>query len=91
MLAGQAEAVEDALWMAANILQESAQVAERLAREAHQRNSPYVALRLEERAREKLRHAEVLRNLLLSGNSPAVRDVEQMNDEEAGGAVTKEA
>jgi two-component system chemotaxis response regulator CheB len=46
MLAEQAVAVEDALWVALNTLQESAQVAQRLTEEARERKSERVAARL---------------------------------------------
>ncbi len=83
MLAEQAVAVEDALWIALNTLQESAQVAQRLAADARERNSPRVAARLEERAQEKLRHVETLRSVLLSGNA---HEVEEAQPEAAQGA-----
>jgi two-component system chemotaxis response regulator CheB len=76
MLAEQAVAVEDALWMALNTLHESAQVAERLAEEARERQNPRVAERLDERAREKMRHVETLRTLLLNSNAHEVEDAE---------------
>jgi two-component system chemotaxis response regulator CheB len=80
ILAGQAEAVEDALWTALNVLQESVQVAHRLAGDARARNNPLVAKRLDERARERLRQVEVLRKVLLNGSMEAVEDIEDIEE-----------
>ncbi len=47
-------------------LRQSAEVAERLAREARLRHHDQVAERLEQRAQERRRHLQALRELLVS-------------------------
>ena len=74
MLAEQAEALEDALWMAVNTLEESALTAERLAHESGQRGHERVAARFAERARESRRRAEIIRRVIASDTAPAVID-----------------
>jgi two-component system chemotaxis response regulator CheB len=66
MLAEQAEALEDALWLAVNTLAESALTAERLAGEAGARRHHRVAARFAARARESRRRAEVIRRVIAS-------------------------
>jgi two-component system chemotaxis response regulator CheB len=83
ILDGQAEAVEDALWTALNILQESAQVAHRIADDARARNNPLVAKRQEEGARDRMRQVEVLRKVLLTRSVEAVEDIEEMTVRDA--------
>jgi two-component system chemotaxis response regulator CheB len=71
MMAEQTDAVEDALWTALNILQESAQMSERMAAESHQRSRHYAAAHFETMAREKWDRADILRRVLLSGKNEA--------------------
>jgi two-component system chemotaxis response regulator CheB len=66
MLAEQAEALEDALWMAINTLEESALTAERLGHEAAERGHERVAARFMERSRESRRRAEIIRRVIAS-------------------------
>ncbi len=75
MMADQAEAVEDALWTALNILQESAQMSQRMAAESHQRNRHYAAAHFEAMAREKLERVAVLRQVLLNSKNEAPPEV----------------
>jgi two-component system chemotaxis response regulator CheB len=69
MMAEQTEAVEDALWTALNILQESAQMSERMAAESRQRNRHYAAAYFATMAREKMQRVEVLRQVLLNSRN----------------------
>lgn len=69
MMAEQTETVEDALWTALNILQESAQMSQRMAIEARQRNRHHAAAHFETMAREKIQRVETLRQVLLNGKN----------------------
>jgi two-component system chemotaxis response regulator CheB len=71
MMAEQTDAVEDSLWRALNILQESAQMSERMAAESHQRSRHYAATHFETMAREKWERADVLRRVLLNSKNEA--------------------
>lgn len=83
MLAGQSEALEDALWNAYNTLQESALVAERMATDAHRRGHKHVAARLDERTRLQRKRAAVVRAVLGDdeGAVPGVEEDEQPSTE----------
>lgn len=74
MLAAQTEDVEAALWVALETLEESAQVAGRLAAEAHQREHHLAAARLEERAERAAERADAIRRGLLNGLTGAPGD-----------------
>ena len=74
MMAEQTDAVEDALWTALNILQESAQMSERMAAESHQRSRHYAAAHFETMAREKWERADILRRVLLNSKNEAPPD-----------------
>jgi two-component system chemotaxis response regulator CheB len=78
MLAEQAEALEGALWMALNTLEESALVADRLASDATKRQHGHVAARFTEKAHESRRRAESIRSVLLSAQSAAGIDEEAL-------------
>ncbi len=69
MMAEQTDAVEDALWSALNILQESAQMSARMATEAQQRSRHHAAAHFAAMAREKMGRVEVLRQVLLNGKN----------------------
>ncbi|HEU5369993.1 MAG TPA: hypothetical protein VFU69_16080, partial [Ktedonobacterales bacterium] len=69
MMAEQTEAVEEALWTALNILQESAQMSARMAAEAQQRNRHHAATHFETMAREKMQRVDTLRRVLLNGKN----------------------
>ncbi len=71
MMAEQTDAVEDALWTALNILQESAQMSERMAAESRQRSRNFAAAHFDEMAREKWGRADTLRRVLLNANNEA--------------------
>lgn len=79
ILAGQSEALEDALWSAYNTLQESALVAERMASDARRRGHEYIAARLTERARQQRERASAVRAVLGEANDtvPAIGEEEQ--------------
>lgn len=67
MLNGQAEAVEDALWTALNILQENQQMLYKLAGDANRRQLQKIAVRFEDQARERGKQMDALRQVLLNG------------------------
>lgn len=81
MLAEQAEELEEALWSALNNLNESAQMAHRLGKEARQRGHFHVARRFEEREQNARRQAASIQNLLSNGQLvvPAVAEDEVPN------------
>lgn len=68
-LAGQAEAVEEALWIALNTLQESALIAEQLADEARRRDHHRVAAHFDEKVLQTQQHVALLRQVLLNGET----------------------
>jgi two-component system chemotaxis response regulator CheB len=74
MMAEQSEALEEALWMAVNTLEESALTAERLAHESNERQHHRVAARFADRARESRRRAEIIRNVIASDLTPPATD-----------------
>jgi two-component system chemotaxis response regulator CheB len=65
MLSGQAEAVEDALWLAINTLEERALVSDRLAADARNRQHSLMAARFAENAQEARQQAEIIRRVVL--------------------------
>lgn len=87
MAAGQAEAVEEALWVAVNTLMESCQLSERLASDAHNRGHTRIAKRFTDRAGEMQRRAELLRDVLSTDG----RKVPDESDESAAGGTAAEA
>lgn len=74
MLASQADALDDALWMAYETLCESALLAERFAAESRDHGRPHVAERLEERAHAQRRRAERLRGVIGDGDGAVPLD-----------------
>lgn len=82
MIDGQSEAVEDALWVAFNILQESAQMSRRMADEAHLRNRQYAAAHFEQMFSDKMERVSVLRQVLLNGKSEIPPNEAASNDQE---------
>jgi two-component system chemotaxis response regulator CheB len=90
MLVGQGEAVEDALWTALNILQESAQLSRQLADEARARGHRMVAERIEEKVRVKHHQIETLRNVLANGKVSALDAAETISPDEAKGPAEYE-
>jgi len=81
VLAGQSEALEDALWMAVNTLEESALTAERLATDASERRHTYVARRFIEKAHESRRRADVIRQVIVTADAPASIDEDALSAE----------
>lgn len=76
VMVGQSIALEDALWMAVNTLQESALVAERLAKSALERAHGHVAARFTEKALESRRNAQVIRQVIEGARAVAAIDEE---------------
>ncbi len=91
MLAGQGEAVEDALWTALNILQESMQLSERLAHEAKGRGHVLVARRMEEKTRVKRKQIETLRAALADGGAQALDGATTASSDGANGKADTDA
>jgi two-component system chemotaxis response regulator CheB len=85
MLAEQALALEGALWMALNTLEESALVSDRLAADAVRRGHRHVTARFTEKAEESRRRAATIRQAILTAQAAAGID------EEAAAVVTHEA
>jgi two-component system chemotaxis response regulator CheB len=65
MLAEQAEALETALWMALNTLEESASLSRRMMQNSLERGHAIIARRFEDKVREAESRAEVIRQVLL--------------------------
>lgn len=74
MLAQQNDALEDALWVALNTLEESASLSRRVGRQAHERGHHALAARMSGRVREAERRAELIRQVLMR-HDPAVATV----------------
>jgi two-component system chemotaxis response regulator CheB len=69
ILAEQSEELEKALWAAMKTLEENANLSRRLAGRAREHNHGLVAEHFEEKVQETERHATVLRQLLLNGET----------------------
>jgi two-component system chemotaxis response regulator CheB len=69
MLAGQNEALEQALWVALETLEETASLQRRMMDDAHARGQHWLARRFEERVRKAEKNATLLRDVLLK-NAP---------------------
>ena len=69
MLAGQSEALETALWVALETLEETISLSRRIARDAEARDQHWLARRYQEKMQEAQKHADVLRRELLK-NAP---------------------
>jgi len=63
--------LEEALWTAAKTLEESAQLARRLGSEKRKRGHEWMAGRFEQKERDALERAEVIRRVLTSGEREA--------------------
>jgi two-component system, chemotaxis family, protein-glutamate methylesterase/glutaminase len=85
MIAGQSEALDEALWAAFNTLNESAILSERLAADARVRGHTYMARRMAERAREQRKRASVVRAVIGEGNGVAPAPDEDAGEAESGG------
>jgi len=75
MVTEKYEALEAALWVALNTLEEGAQMSRRLAAEARARGHEHAAARFEERARKAREQAGLIRQALGSDASDATRAV----------------
>jgi len=67
LLATQADALEDAFWMALRALEESATLARRMAASAKEHNRPHSVLQFTEQADQAEKNAQVIRNVLEQG------------------------
>src|SRR5262249_19687291 len=76
MAAGQADAIEEALWVAVNTLNESTLLSERMARDGRHRGHDWVAERFEKKRHEMERRAGLLRGLLRTINEPTMDEGE---------------
>lgn len=65
LLAEQSEALEDAFWVAYRALEESAELAQRMAERARLRGHTHSVAHFEERARDARQRAELVRDVLL--------------------------
>jgi two-component system chemotaxis response regulator CheB len=83
LLAGQSDALEDAVWAAYRALRESAMLAKRLAARAESQGFAEVATKYELRHREALERAHLLRGVLARGQLSAKG---KASDERAAGA-----
>ena len=72
VLAEKSEALENALYVALNTLEESASMAEGLAARSRETGHEYVARRFEEQAQSKRQQAVVIRQVLTEGAADAV-------------------
>ncbi|MFL5699063.1 MAG: chemotaxis protein CheB [Ktedonobacteraceae bacterium] len=71
VLAEQSDVLEEALWVALKTLQESADLAQRLAQHAHRRGQEWLAKRFDEKQHAALHRAALIRRVLLK-NEPGV-------------------
>lgn len=78
MLAEQSKALEAALWMALNTLEESALVSERLAADATGRHHGLVAARFSDKAQDSRQRAETIRRVILMAQAAAGIDEEAL-------------
>lgn len=69
--AEQAEALEEALWVALKTLHESADLAQRLAQQAHRRGQEWLAKRFDEKQQFAEQRAALIRRVLLK-NEPGI-------------------
>jgi two-component system chemotaxis response regulator CheB len=73
MLAGQNEALEQALWVALETLEETVSLSRRMMEDANRRGQQWLARRFEERMHRAEKNADVLRDVLLK-NPPITDD-----------------
>ena len=72
VLAGQTEAVEEALWKALKTLEESASLSRRLAHDARNGGKDWLAKRFGDRAQDSEEHAAVIRQVLAKSSMDTV-------------------
>jgi len=82
LLAEQAESLERALWAAVRALEESGRMAKRMAG-----GETGIGVRLEEKARTQLNHADVVRRMLLGQGVLNIPDAEQVAEWGGNGAA----
>ncbi len=90
VLAGQSEAVEEALWRALKTLEESISFSRRIANDARKGGKDRLAKRFEERIQETERHSAAIRQLLVKGEVDIVLNTgaDLVAEEEQGANVT---
>ena len=71
VLAEQAEALEEALWVALKTLQESADLSQRLAQQARKRGQEWLAKRFDEKLHEAGQRTELIKRVLLKDKPTA--------------------
>ena len=71
MLDEKSEALEGALYVALNTLEENALMADRLANRSRQLRHEHATARFEQRAREARQQAQIIRQVLVDGGSGA--------------------
>lgn len=71
---GLADAVEDALWIALNMLDENASVLERMVEDARQRQHVHLAQRLQDKIADRRHNAQVIRRVLFHDPEPLGAD-----------------
>jgi two-component system, chemotaxis family, protein-glutamate methylesterase/glutaminase len=74
MIAQQSDALEEALWTALKTLEESASMSRRLAEQARRRNHDVVARRFDERERDAIGRAELIRQVLIKSAPPLAEE-----------------
>jgi two-component system chemotaxis response regulator CheB len=81
VLAEQSDALEEALWVALKTLQESADLAQRLAQQAHRRGQEWLAKRFDEKQHDALHRAALIRRVLLK-NEPDIKIVAELEQKQ---------
>ena len=74
ILAGQTEAVEEALWTALKTLEESASFSRRLAMDARKGGKEWLAKRFDEKVQKAEQHAAVIRQVLAKSSMDTILD-----------------
>ena len=81
VLAEQSDVLEEALWVALKTLQESADLAQRLAQHAHRRGQEWLAKRFDEKQHTALHRAALIRRVLLK-NEPDIKIVAELEQQQ---------
>jgi two-component system chemotaxis response regulator CheB len=80
VLAEQSDTLEEALWVALKTIQESADLAQRLAQQAHRRGQEWLAKRFGEKQHDALHRAALIRRVLLK-NEPDFKIVAEQEQQ----------
>lgn len=72
MFAEQADAIEEALWVALKTLSENAELARRMAAQARKNGHQWLTRRFEDRVKEAEHRVNLLKNALELGNVPSI-------------------